>query len=74
MALREGRPLTPMELQVAQLVAAGRTDAEAAAELGLSETTVGWHLARAARKLGARSRVELAAAVARHFDPPGGPS
>jgi DNA-binding CsgD family transcriptional regulator len=74
MALREGRPLTPIERQVAELVAAGRTEAETAAELGLNARTVEWHLARAARKLGARSRGELAAAVARHFDPQGGPS
>jgi DNA-binding CsgD family transcriptional regulator len=74
MALREGRPLTPMERRVAQLVAAGRTEAETAAELGLSDRTVEWHLARAARKLGARSRSDLAAAVARHLDPPGGAS
>jgi len=64
MALRRVRPLTPIEGRVAQLVAAGRTDAEVAAELGLAEKTVAWHLARAARKLGVRSPSDLAAVLA----------
>jgi DNA-binding CsgD family transcriptional regulator len=64
MALRRVRPLTPIEGRVAQLVAAGRTDAEVAADLGLADKTVAWHLVRAARKLGVRSRSDLAAALA----------
>jgi DNA-binding CsgD family transcriptional regulator len=64
MALHDGRPLTPIEERIALLVAAGLTDAEVAAKLGLSDKTVEWHLARASRKLGVRSRGDLAAVIA----------
>lgn len=52
--------LTPQELQVALTVAGGATNREAAAQLLLSPKTVGFHLTNAYRKLGVRSRVELA--------------
>ena len=55
------RTLTQTEQRVALLVAAGRTNAEVAEELGLSQRTVEWHVSRAFRKLGARSREDLAA-------------
>jgi DNA-binding CsgD family transcriptional regulator len=55
--------LTPQELQIAQLVAAGRTNREAAAQLYLSPKTIEYHLANAYRKLGIHSRVELARAI-----------
>jgi DNA-binding CsgD family transcriptional regulator len=51
--------LTPQELQVSRLVAAGRSNAEAATALFLSRKTVEAHLTRAYRKLGVRSRTEL---------------
>jgi DNA-binding NarL/FixJ family response regulator len=50
-------PLAAREREVIALVAVGRTNAEIAAELGLSESTVKTHLARAQRKLGVRDRV-----------------
>jgi DNA-binding CsgD family transcriptional regulator len=59
----DGRPLTTLEEHVALLVATGRTTGEVAAELGLTEKTVEWHLARAARKLGVRSRRSMAAGL-----------
>jgi DNA-binding CsgD family transcriptional regulator len=62
------RPLTPMEQRVALLVAAGRTDREVASELGLGVTTVEWHLSRAARKLGVRSRSDLVSVIARRSE------
>jgi DNA-binding CsgD family transcriptional regulator len=63
-----------MELRVAVLVAAGRTNAEVAAGLGLSATTVDWHLSRAFRKLGVRSRDDLAVLLAPDIGPrPGEP-
>ena len=71
MTRHEERPLTTLERRVAKLVAAGRTDAEVAAELGLGVRTVGWHLARTLRKLGVRSRSELAAVIARGDRPIG---
>jgi DNA-binding CsgD family transcriptional regulator len=52
--------LTPQELQTALTVAAGATNREAAAALFLSEKTIEMHLSRVYRKLGVRSRTELA--------------
>jgi DNA-binding NarL/FixJ family response regulator len=54
------RLLTPMEEQVARLVATGRSNPEIAEELDLTRKTVEWHLSRIYRKLGAHSRAELA--------------
>lgn len=54
------RGLTPAEEHVALLAAAGRSNAELAAELGLTVKTVEWHLSRVYRKLGVRSSAELA--------------
>ena len=56
--------LTPQELQIALLLAAGRTTREAAAALFLSPKTIEYHLRSVYRKLGIRSREELAAAIA----------
>jgi DNA-binding CsgD family transcriptional regulator len=52
--------LTPTEHQVAQLVVAGKTNAEIAAALFVSVRTVESNLTRTYRKLGVRSRTELA--------------
>jgi DNA-binding CsgD family transcriptional regulator len=51
--------LTPTERQVAELIAAGRTYREAAAELFISPKTVQWNLSKVYSKLGIRSRAEL---------------
>ncbi len=53
-------PLTSQELSVAQVVARGATNKEAATELFLSTKTIEMHLSRAYGKLGVRSRTELA--------------
>ena len=55
--------LTPAEQNVADLVARGLTNPEIAARLGVSAGTVKGHVSSALRKLGARTRAELAAAV-----------
>ena len=60
--------LTPHELQVALVVAGGATNREAAARLFLSPKTIEFHLGRIFRKLGVRSRTELAQAMARERD------
>jgi DNA-binding CsgD family transcriptional regulator len=55
--------LTPQETHVALIVAGGATNAEAAAHLFLSPKTVEYHLSSVYRKLGIRSRNQLAKAV-----------
>jgi DNA-binding CsgD family transcriptional regulator len=52
--------LTPRERDVCEQVAAGATNREAAAALFLSPRTVEHHLRMSYRKLGVRSRAELA--------------
>jgi DNA-binding CsgD family transcriptional regulator len=56
--------LTAHELQVALTVAGGASNREAAAALFLSPKTIEFHLARIYRKLGVRTRTELAALAA----------
>lgn len=55
--------LTETERLIADLVAAGRTNSEVATELSLSTRTVQWNLTKIYRKLGVRSRTELAASL-----------
>ncbi|MFC7714527.1 helix-turn-helix transcriptional regulator [Nonomuraea recticatena] len=54
-----GPALSPRELQVAELAAAGLTNREIGKELFLSPKTVEKHLSAALRKLGLRSRAAL---------------
>ena len=56
-------PLTAREQEVAELVAAGRTNREIAEQLVLSTRTIEAHLRAIYAKLGVRSRVELTRAV-----------
>ena len=56
--------LTPAERRVAQVVAGGATNREAAARLFVTVRTVEVHLTSVYRKLGIRSRTELAARMA----------
>lgn len=57
----EGPALTAGELRVAQLVAQGRSNKEAAAALFLSTKTVEFHLGRVYQKLGVTNRTALGA-------------
>jgi len=71
-----GRPpqsagLTPTEERVAALVASGRTYREAADALFISPRTVQWNLSKVYRKLGVRSRAELAARLSAEPGPRG---
>ncbi|MFF7559204.1 response regulator [Streptomyces pseudovenezuelae] len=59
-------PLTDRELDVVRLVALGRTNAEIAAELYVSLSTVKTHLSSVQLKLAARNRVEIAAWAWQH--------
>jgi DNA-binding NarL/FixJ family response regulator len=53
-------PLTEREEEVAVNVAQGRSNAEIAAELYISMSTVKFHIASLMSKIGARNRVEIA--------------
>ena len=57
--------LTPQELQIALLLAEGRTTREAAASMFLSPKTIEYHLYNVYRKLDIRSRAELSESLAR---------
>lgn len=58
--------LTPRELEVARRLAAGATNREIAAALGIREQSVKNVLHVVFRKLGVRNRVELSVYVMRH--------
>ncbi len=55
--------LTPQELQIARLLAGGKTTREAAAAVFVSPKTIEYHLRHVYGKLGIHSRDELAAAL-----------
>ena len=57
--------LTARELEVLALVTAGRRNKEIAAELGISENTVKYHLRNILEKLHAESRTEVATRAVR---------
>ncbi len=58
--------LSPREVEVLRLVAAGKTDAEIAEALFLSKRTVGTHLTNLLAKLDLANRTEAAAWAVRH--------
>jgi DNA-binding CsgD family transcriptional regulator len=58
--------LTPTELKITALVAAGNANPDIAAELFLSRRTVEGHISHILTKLDARSRVDIARLAAHH--------
>jgi DNA-binding CsgD family transcriptional regulator len=59
--------LTPTELKIVDMIAAGRSAKDAAAALYLSPRTVEGHLVRIYKKVGVRTRAEL---IANYHQPP----
>jgi DNA-binding CsgD family transcriptional regulator len=57
--------LSPRQREILDLVAEGRTSKEIAVALGISESTVNWHLANVFERLGAASRAEAVALAIR---------
>jgi DNA-binding CsgD family transcriptional regulator len=58
--------LTPREMEVLRLIAAGRTSSEISADLTLSVRTVGRHITNIYAKIGARTRADATAYAIRH--------
>ena len=58
--------LTPTELQVASLIAAGLSNPEIASRLFVSRSTVKTHLEHIFSKLGVKSRTAVAAEASHH--------
>jgi DNA-binding CsgD family transcriptional regulator len=65
MTVTTPRELSPRQREILALVAAGRTSKEIAGELGISESTVNWHISNAFDRLGASSRAEAVALAMR---------
>jgi DNA-binding NarL/FixJ family response regulator len=68
------RELTPTEVRVAELAAAGAQNKEIAGALFVSVKSVEANLSRVYAKLGIRSRVELAARISNSGQPQSGPA
>jgi ATP/maltotriose-dependent transcriptional regulator MalT len=64
----EGEPLSDREWQVAGLIASGHSNKEIAKQLCVTQQTVKFHIGNIFRKLGLRSRTQVALAYRDHVD------
>jgi DNA-binding CsgD family transcriptional regulator len=67
---RSGDPLTPREIEVLALVAAGEPTAAIAGRLAISENTVKGHLTHVYAKTGSRNRVQATRHYLDYHTPP----
>ena len=65
-----GQAISRREAEVAALIAEGKSNKEIAAELFLSELTIETHVKNILRKLGLKSRAQVAAYAAQHPQEP----
>jgi len=66
--------LSIVEERIVSMLAAGRSKPEIAANVGLDERTLDWHLARATRKLERASALHRRMTRQQRADAPGKPS
>jgi DNA-binding CsgD family transcriptional regulator len=67
---RRGDPLSPREIEILALVAAGEPTATVAAALAISENTVKGHLTHVYTKTGSRNRVQATRHYLDHYAMP----
>jgi DNA-binding CsgD family transcriptional regulator len=68
--IRRGDPLTPRELQVLALVAAGETTPAISKRLGILENTIKTHLTSVYKKTGSANRVQATRYYLRRYTTP----
>jgi DNA-binding CsgD family transcriptional regulator len=66
---RSGDPLTPRELEILAVLAAGHSTPDIAEQLGITPGTIKTHLTSVYKKIGAKNRVQAARHYLDHHTP-----